>query len=267
MDAPSEDPVKAFYDELADDYHLIYEDWWRSVERQGKVLADLIASRVGPGSRRILDCTCGIGTQSLGLSMHGHTVLGTDSSDAAVARAQREATQRGLPAKFRAWDVRDLARLPGGPFDVVLSGDNSLPHLTTDEDLARAVREMWCQTAPGGAVVVTTRDYDELVRERPRWEGPRVIGPRGQRRVVLQLWDWSEDGSRYRMDHMILREGAEGWTTSVRTCEYRALQRAELERCFSGLGAKELQWLDPSESGFFQRMLWVSRADRRRPGA
>jgi hypothetical protein len=77
----------------------------------------------------------GIGTQSLGLSLSGHTVIGTDISEAAVALAQREAEQRGLSAEYRVWDVRDLADLPEGPLDVVLSGDNSLPHLADDEDL------------------------------------------------------------------------------------------------------------------------------------
>jgi len=34
-----------FYDELADLYHLIYEDWSVSVERQGRLLAELIRAR------------------------------------------------------------------------------------------------------------------------------------------------------------------------------------------------------------------------------
>jgi ubiquinone/menaquinone biosynthesis C-methylase UbiE len=67
--------VREFYDELASDYHLIYEDWWSSVERQGRALNALIESRPGPGPKRVLDCTCGIGTQALGLSLHGHHLL------------------------------------------------------------------------------------------------------------------------------------------------------------------------------------------------
>jgi hypothetical protein len=35
--------VRAFYDELAPLYHLVYDDWERSVARQGEALASLIA--------------------------------------------------------------------------------------------------------------------------------------------------------------------------------------------------------------------------------
>ena len=97
--------VRAFYDELASDYHLIYEDWWSSVQRQGRALNALIERRIGSGPKRVLDCTCGIGTQALGFSALGYQVLGTDLSEAAVSRATEEALARGLGAEFRVCDV------------------------------------------------------------------------------------------------------------------------------------------------------------------
>ena len=33
---------EAFYDDLAPDYHLIFEDWERSIARQAAVLATLL---------------------------------------------------------------------------------------------------------------------------------------------------------------------------------------------------------------------------------
>jgi hypothetical protein len=38
-----------FYDELADDYHLIFDDWDRSIGRQAAVLAGLLGdARTAP---------------------------------------------------------------------------------------------------------------------------------------------------------------------------------------------------------------------------
>ena len=54
-----------FYDELAPLYHLIYPDWAASVVHQGKQLSALIEAE-WPGSRKVLDLSCGIGTQSIG---------------------------------------------------------------------------------------------------------------------------------------------------------------------------------------------------------
>jgi hypothetical protein len=52
-----------FYDELAPLYHLIFEDWDVSIERQGSDLAAIIRAE-WPGHRTVLDVSCGIGTQA-----------------------------------------------------------------------------------------------------------------------------------------------------------------------------------------------------------
>lgn len=83
-----------FYNELAESYHLIFDDWDAAILRQRDVLARLL-----PGSangKRVLDCACGIGTQAIGLAMLGYSVEGSDPSDVSIDRARREATARGL---------------------------------------------------------------------------------------------------------------------------------------------------------------------------
>jgi glycine/sarcosine N-methyltransferase len=54
---------KDFYNGLADVYHLIFEDWDRSVARQGEALASVVERWSGP-RRLVLDVACGIGTQT-----------------------------------------------------------------------------------------------------------------------------------------------------------------------------------------------------------
>jgi glycine/sarcosine N-methyltransferase len=86
--------VAEFYDALADDHHLIYADRDASLRRQGAAL-DALMDR---GRAAVLDCSCGIGTQAIGLALHGHHVTGTDLSPRAAARAAREAGRRGVGA-------------------------------------------------------------------------------------------------------------------------------------------------------------------------
>ena len=50
-DAAMSDDPRAFYDALADDYHLIFADWEASQRRQTDVLAAVIASELGPEVR------------------------------------------------------------------------------------------------------------------------------------------------------------------------------------------------------------------------
>ena len=57
--------ARDFYDQLAADYHLVYQDWEAAVERQADALDQLIRSAC-PQAKTILDCSCGIGTQAIG---------------------------------------------------------------------------------------------------------------------------------------------------------------------------------------------------------
>ena len=54
-----------FYDDLAQSYHLIFEDWDTSIIRQGDALSDVILERWGGDIRTVLDVACGIGTQAI----------------------------------------------------------------------------------------------------------------------------------------------------------------------------------------------------------
>ena len=57
-----------FYNQLAPIYHLIHQDWGASIVRHGEQLSALLEAE-WPGSKRILDVSCGIGTQAIALGM------------------------------------------------------------------------------------------------------------------------------------------------------------------------------------------------------
>ena len=59
------------YDKLAVYYHLIFENWEASMERQAAVFSSILHRCSLTATARILDCACGIGTQALGLAKLG----------------------------------------------------------------------------------------------------------------------------------------------------------------------------------------------------
>src|SRR5215510_2272776 len=126
------------YVEIATLYHLIYRDWNAVIAQQAMALDAIIRQHVGPPPRSILDVSCGIGTQALGLAALGHTVTASDLSSAAVHRARREASDRNLAIVFAVTDMRRCAEVHGSGFDVVLSVDNSIPHLLSDDAIREA---------------------------------------------------------------------------------------------------------------------------------
>jgi SAM-dependent methyltransferase len=248
----SEDPTLAFYEALAGDYHLIFGDWPASVRWQGDTLDRLIRANLGEPPRSVLDCSCGIGTQAIGLAQRGYRVHATDLSPAAVDRAAREARAAGVSLTVGVADLRTLATDVAGRFDVVLSCDNALPHLLTAADLRWAVRGMAAKLEPGGLWLASIRDYEQALRDRPRAEMPRVFDDPAGRRIVFQVWDWWPDEPIYDLHLFVLRAVDGAWATAHYTARYRALARAELDAALRDAGLTAVTWHLPPDSGYYQ---------------
>lgn len=182
--------TRAFYDELSRYYHLIFADWQASIDGHARALDSIIRSEGGAEFHTILDCSCGIGTQSLGLAVRGYEITASDLSPAAVERARLEARQRHLSLQVSVADMRSLYKHHERTFDVVLSCDNSVPHLLCNEDILTAFRQFYECTRPGGICLVSVRDYaamDFSNRTQLHPYGVRDVGD--VRYVLFQVWD------------------------------------------------------------------------------
>lgn len=231
-----------FYDDFAEDYDLAYGGKWEAaLERQGAALDALIRGFV-PDARSVLDCSCGIGTQALGLAGLGYRVVGSDISSGAIERAQREAERLAVEARFLVADFRDLGRVEG-EFDVVISCDNAIPHLLDESDVPKALAQMRAKLRPGGLLVITMRDFDRALAERPPLAPPVVIAG-SPRRVLVRLHDWDEDQPCYTVRYLVLTEIEDGWTVREHAMRYRAITRTELTDAAEAAGFREIAWPD-----------------------
>jgi len=248
-----EDQILRFYAQFAPNYDLIFAGFEQTVRRQGDAL-DRLIEVVSPGpARTVLDCSCGIGTQALGLAAHDYSVIATDLSPAAVERARREAVACGVTITFGVADFRRLEDEIEGQFDVVLSCDNSVAHLLTD-DLRLAANSMHSKVKPGGLLLLSIRDYDVLLAERPRATPVQVYdGSDGEgQRAVFQVWEWEPDGRTYIMHQFILNQEGDDWRTTHLTTQLRAIPRKDLTRSLHGAGFTDIAWHMPKDSGYYQ---------------
>ena len=247
-----------FYGPLADYYHLIFEDWDQSIERQVRTLNPIIASQAPQGYLRILDCACGIGTQAIGFAKSGHQVVASDLSQAAVTRAKLEAKHRGLNIKFYTSDMTSLAEIVETSFNVVAVMDNALPHLSADE-VRKAVQAMGSKLRPDGLLIASIRDYDRLITQRPTIQEPAFYGKEGERRIVHQVWELI-DSARYIVHLYITTQSETIWTSHHFVSEYRCLLRDELSNALECAEFQEVTWLMPEESGFYQPLVLARRS-------
>src|SRR5258708_14182520 len=246
--------VKSFYDELASNYHLIFEDWEASIKRQAAVLGSILERELSSTKLRILDCACGIGTQTLGLASCGYRVAACDLSSAAVKRMCMEASQRRLDGQGFVGDLMDLTLIPEGYFDAVICMDNALPHLDGQDQVAQATTQIRRKLRPGGLFVASIRDYDALVREKPVVQGPAFYTDDGRRRIVHQVWDWVDD-RRYTFHLYITRVILAGWEIQHYVSTYPALLRAAMTTVLYQPGFIGARWFFPAASAFFQPIL------------
>jgi SAM-dependent methyltransferase len=178
-----------FYDAAEPFYHLIYPDWQAAIERQGAALTEILRGRFGSGVQFLLDATCGIGTQALGLGGLGFQVAASDISPRSITRLKAEAAARGLAIEAKAGDIRQLWGIHQRQFDAVISCDNALPHLNPEGEMPLALAEMFRCTRPGGGCLITLRDYaaENLQGLQLRPYGVRQAA--GKRFAVFQVWD------------------------------------------------------------------------------
>jgi glycine/sarcosine N-methyltransferase len=248
------------YDELAAHYDQIYENWEASIMRQATVLGGILDGECGDRRPiRVLDCACGIGTQSLGLAMKGFDIEGCDISSGAIQRARSEALKRELSIPFSVANMLQLSAIPRSSFDAVICIDNSLPHLESDQQLLQAAQQAYGKLRVGGSFIGSTRDYDRLVVERPSTQGPSFYSDSGKRRIVFQLWDWMDE-RRYRFHLYITRSTESAWQTFHFTSTYRAVLRSELRDILQQAGFTDVRWLLPSDTGFYQPIFVTSRS-------
>jgi glycine/sarcosine N-methyltransferase len=224
-----EPSVRKCDDGLEDEYHSMFADWRVEVVRQGEMLDRRIRRQPGPLVNCVLDCTCGTGTQAIGLAMRGYTLHATDLSPAAIARAVREAASFGAALTFAVADVRALETTMSDAFDVVLCCDHTLAHLLEAAALCVAAAQMRAQLTPGGLWLASLRDDDQLVGPsaatslpsapglpglygqpppgRLRGTMPQVFDDPEGRRIAFQVWDWASDGRSYTFTQFFLRAG------------------------------------------------------------
>jgi SAM-dependent methyltransferase len=246
----------AFYDQLTPLYHLIYPDWHASVRQQGEQLAALIA-REWPSSRSVLDVSCGIGTQAIGLALQGLAVTASDLSAHEIERARIEAAQHGVAIAFSVADMRAAHDHHGTGFDVVVSCDNSLPHLLTDDDILTALQQMAACVPVGGGCIVTVRDYEREERGRNLVKPYGVRVQDGRRYLIFQVWDF--EGERYDLAFYFVEENlaTQEVRTHVMRSRYYAISTGRLCELMQGAGFTKVRRLD---GAFFQPVLVGTRA-------
>jgi len=240
--------TNAFYDGIADYYHLFFRDWQATMQREGSALRRTFRDQ---NIRTILDASAGTGTQAIALAQLDYEVTAADPSFNMLMKA-REYAQSADVADTIAFVRAGFLELPYalvGPYDAVVTKGNALPHLLSDAEITQALCNFYNLLRPGGMVVIGMRDYDFLLEDRPRFV-PRHVhtDDPNQDYILFDVWDW-DDGPPVTVtfNTFIVNGKGDNYSVTKHPVMYRALRREELERMltevgFVGLKAETQLW-------------------------
>jgi 2-polyprenyl-3-methyl-5-hydroxy-6-metoxy-1,4-benzoquinol methylase len=255
--------VQQFYDDLAESYHFIFANWKESVLRQASILHQLLETQNEPPPKTLLDCTCGVGTQAIALATQGYLVHGTDLSPKAIVQA-KENTSQFETDHPPAFAVADLLQPPSEPqqYDIVISCDNAIAHFHTDAELSQAIVTMLMQLKPHGLLLISLRDYDAALENPPQQTPIYITDEEQGRRLVFQLWEWTEDYRSYHLQMFIMNQENDNWHTRVFKSHLRALKRQELELVLKQNGLQDIQWHMPTDSNYYQPIVTARKSTK-----
>lgn len=187
------DITQEFYNNIASQYDKLFQDWQSTIHEQAVILNRIFNDNGFDTTAHILDCACGIGTQSIGLAALGYRVSASDISAAEIIEAKERAKKNNVDIRFELADFRGLADRFSEQFDIVIAMDNALPHMLSNKDLEAAIKSITEQTKPNGIIVASIRDYDRLLEEKPSYSPPYIYKTDKGQRVCFQTWTWKND--------------------------------------------------------------------------
>lgn len=239
--------IKAFYEKLSPYYHLLFNDWEEELFQQALLLEGLLMTVCNLRQCFILDCACGIGTQTIGFAELGYLIVGSDSCQEALERARKEAQKRGLSLKFYQADFRGLSEVFNQKFDLIMAMDNALASMLTKVDFDEAIRSISRQLTQKGIFIGSIRDYDALFKAKIRSPKPSMIQSENGKRIAFQIWDW--EGACYNFSQYIIEEDLSIHKFEGRN---RAIQRSEFNEVLLKNGFQTIAWKMPEETGFYE---------------
>jgi SAM-dependent methyltransferase len=226
--------------------------WPARIQREAPFLARALADLP---DRSIADLGCGTGEHSRHFASLGFRVAGIDASPSMI----EDALDEPLPPRltFLLGDLREADRLLGERFGGAICLGNTLPMLTEDEDLRRALEALHRLLLPGGRALLQILNYERLRARKERHLPINFRGGDDGEIVFLRLLDFRENGRVVFFPTTLrIRPDDEEPVTVERTrrVDLRAWTRAEILPALERAGFREVELHGDMVGGAFDPM-------------
>jgi len=227
------DSLQRFYSGFADKYDL-FMSWDKRIKKERRFFKYLLDTN---GVSSVLDCFCGTGFHVSMLSEMGYEAEGIDISPVMVWKAKRNLEKRAFKASVRVCDVKELETEK--KYDCVLSMGNSLPHEFGDENLLKALKNMYGTLNPGGICVIHMQNYDRLYEDRERFIPSIYRRTQDESETFIFAIDYYDDKVVFNILSIIERKGMPRFDVDV--VEYNPIGESRLKGLMSEAGFGDMK--------------------------
>jgi glycine/sarcosine N-methyltransferase len=235
------------YDDFSQDYDY-FVNWKNRLEAEIPFIETrLKESGFGNASQTsILDAACGTGMHAIELARRGYVTAGADLSIKMVERARLNGKKAGFNVPFKAAGFSHLEAAFSGeqafPFDSLICLGNSLPHLTSEEDSRKALKDFADCLKSGGVLILQNRNFDAVISKRERWIAPQSRREGSREWLFLRFYDFDSDGLITFNIVRLSRDGDSPWTQKISAVRLFPLLREKLGDLLIDSGFKDLRF-------------------------
>lgn len=205
----------------------------------------------------VLDCACGTGRHLLLFHSLGFEVWGSDVSEAMLAQAQKNLTDRGVEIPLQQADYRHLPEAFQQRFDAVVCL-GAIGYMPGEAEILRAFRSMRAVLRHGGVLVLTAFPTDKQWAEKPRF----ILNANTRDSTRLFVIDYLERTARYHIldvSHGEESRGLEVWSTELTVLLQDDQQRLLAEAGFHAVEFYGSFAFDPYDKATSNRLIAVAR--------
>lgn len=244
-----------YYNYFATKYKYILPDYEKMIESQGDILSNIFEKFSEISVSKVLDCTCGIGVQTISLAKKSYIVYGSDISQKELDVAEKESKRLGLDINYYLADCRDLQSVFKDKFDAIISMDSALPHLLTESNFRLAFNSIYMQLNKGGVFLASFRDYENMIQNQTLWAyPPRYKKTEKKDIVVVRYFEWNDDICE---SHQYYIENDKNSFPKLYYNKYKqwAITKDKILNIIEGVPFSKCFWLLPSDTKFYQPIL------------
>lgn len=240
------------YDRLAGKYPLLFTDPQDIGKQLIKKLTETLHLDLAKLS--ILDCACGAGIELAHLEKLGGRVTGSDKSDGMLIQAKKYFDSLGISLPLIQCEWKKLSSKISERYDLVLCTGNSISHCLDSSEMDQSIGGMAEMLTHSGTLVVTSRNWEQIVKDNPRFWVMNSHLHDGKRITPIYVWDLKGMNEKTAVEILFVEDNNGDTTFEAHTIHLRPFAQPQLLDSFRKSGLSDIEVIPDKKDTWY----WVT---------